>query len=1221
MPAPTSSPSDSALLALQRELAATQQELEKTRAALAATNASRRESQVYFEKSFYSSPAVMSIARAADGKIIEANPAFLLTSGLTREEVMGRTTADLGVWVRPNQRDEFIAQIRANGVIRDYEATFRTKFNTVFTLILNADLIELGGEPCILNVGIDITERKRRSQVQSATYEISQAVLGGDDLPTLLGKVHRIIAGLMPARNLYVALLTPDRTKLAFPYFADETVPHPEPRALRNGITEYVLDSGQALLARDPDIVSILKSRGEYRTAGNPCAQWMGAPLKVDGRSIGVIALQDYHNANAYTEEDKQLLLFVADQTATAIYRQQVEAAQRDARAYFEKSFHGSSALMSIGRLSDGKIIEINPSFLRASGYTRDEVVGRTTAELNVWQHASQREEFFALFAKRGSIRDFFVNFRSKDGRLHTLLLNADLVVLAGEPCMLNVGIDITERRRRDQVQAATYEISQLVVGRGDLTELFTEVHRIISGLMPAKNLYVALLNDDGTQLSFPYFVDEYVPAPPPRMPGNGFTEYVLAAGRTILATAEELPDLLRSRGLYQPLERPAAQRLGTPLLLEGRAIGVIALQDYNNSSAYGPEERELLSFVAEQTAATVQRRRAEAARARAEANYRSIFENALEGLFLSSADGRFLRVNPALARMCGYSDPAAMIAATNDIGRQFYVNPRRRPEFFELVQTRDAIIDFESEIYRADGSTFWASESVRVVRNATGGVDHFEGVAVDITQRHEARRILQAAKDAADTASRAKSRFLASVSHELRTPLNGILGYTQILRRDVALGEKQRDGVRVIHESADHLLALINDLLDLSKIEAGRLDLHATDFDLSAFALAAARVFAPRAREKNLHLETELTPELPRFVQGDEQRLRQIIFNLLANAVKFTAHGGVVFSIQSIPPSSDAKPAPGEIRLRFSISDTGPGIAPENLERIFEPFTQVGDLARNVTGTGLGLAISRSLVEQFGGKLHVESRLGWGSRFWFELPVLVAEADPTTGAQDTSRRILGYDGPRRRILVVDDNATNRAVMVNLLAPLGFEIAEASDGLGSLEQATAFLPDLILMDLRLPGAIDGLEATRRLRAQPIFKDLRVIAVSASAFYLDRDDCFTAGCDAFLAKPFREEELWGAVERALGLTWQYSAPGTGGSSSPFPRVVHAPAPAELAALFDLATKGDVVGIRTRAQALLTSDPELGPFAQSILDLAARFKMKAIRQFLARYLPPS
>jgi signal transduction histidine kinase/CheY-like chemotaxis protein len=388
-------------------------------------------------------------------------------------------------------------------------------------------------------------------------------------------------------------------------------------------------------------------------------------------------------------------------------------------------------------------------------------------------------------------------------------------------------------------------------------------------------------------------------------------------------------------------------------------------------------------------------------------------------------------------------------------------VRPTRRDEFFALIAQSDELIDFESEIRRRDGSTCWLSESVRVVRNPDGSIDHFEGVATDITQRREAARALREAKEAADAASRAKSYFLASVSHELRTPLNGILGYTQILRRDTTLTPKQRDGVRVVHESAEHLLALINDVLDLSKIEAGRIELNPTDFHLPEFATAVERVFTPRAKEKSILFETAVASDLPAWVRADEQRLRQVVFNLLSNAVKFTKAGGVVFSLQRVGQSDG-----GEL-IRFSVSDTGPGIAPEDISKLFEPFAQVGNKATAAaTGTGLGLAISRSLVERMGGKLRVESKVGWGSRFWFEVALPVVAAAP---AAHVNRRLVGYEGPRRRVLVVDDNAANRAVMVDMLAPLGFDVFEAADGLGAVREGERFKPDLVLMDLRLPA--------------------------------------------------------------------------------------------------------------------------------------------------------
>jgi len=248
------------------------------------------------------------------------------------------------------------------------------------------------------------------------------------------------------------------------------------------------------------------------------------------------------------------------------------------------------------------------------------------------------------------------------------------------------------------------------------------------------------------------------------------------------------------------------------------------------------------------------------------------------------------------------------------------------------------------------------------------------------------------------------------------------------------------------------------------------------------------------------------------------------------------------------------------------------------------------------------------------GGRLQVESKPGWGSRFWFDVPLPVATAAIPVAAL-SSRRLVGYEGPRRRVLIVDDNAVNRAVMVDMLAPLGFEIAEAADGETALSVAATFSPDLVLMDLRLPGGIDGLEATRRLRRAPRGPALKVIAVSASAYDLDRSECFAAGCDEFLAKPFREEDLWAAVERVLGVVWRHAE--VEETRTPFAIALHPPPPAEATAIYELAAKGDVVAIRARAQALIALDPKYAPFAQSVLDLAARFKMKAIRQFVARF----
>jgi PAS domain S-box-containing protein len=1184
-------------------------QLARVQEALRQSELLRQESQSYFEKSFNSSPAFMAIARASDNVVLEINPAFLTASGYTREEVVGRTTLDLGIWIYRSQRDEFLERMHRDRSVRDFEVDLRTKTGRTRSLILNADLMELSGTLCMLTVGIDITERRLHERTQTAVHQISQVVLSGGDLPALFAEVHRSIGELMPAQNFYVALLSPDRAVLSFPYFINEYTQPPPARAPRNQVTEFVINSGQPLLATSSEAASVLAANGPYQPDGDTFKHWLGAPLIVEGRGIGVIAVQDYKSEHAFTDADERLLKFIAEQTAEAIQRQKAEAAQRESRLYFEKSFHSNPALMSISRLRDGRMIEVNPTFVRNCGYSREEVIGRTTQELGLWVDPSQRDTFRHRLATVGTVHDMQADFRAKDGRITSILVNADTLELDGEPCVLAVGIDITERRRSDRVQAATFQISRAVIAGGDLTTLFAELHSIIGGLMSAKNFYVALINPEGTVLSFPYFVDEYVESAPPRAPVNRFTEYIIATRRPLLVNAPELSLLLASRGEYLTLERPAAQRLGAPLIAGRRVLGVIALQDYDREDAYGEYDLRLLNFVAEQAAGAVQQRQAEIALGRAEQRYRSIFENALEGLYVSTPEGGFISVNPALARMLGYDSTQELMEAVKDIGRQIYVDQGRRAEFFRLIEPCDEIIDFESEIYRRDGSTCWVSESARVVRDAAGRVDHFEGVATNITQRREAERTLREAKDAADAASRAKSYFLASVSHELRTPLNGILGYTQILRRDSTLSAKQREGVGVIHESADHLLALINDVLDLSKIEAGRIELHPSDFDLQEFANGIERVFALRAKEKSILFETAVASELPRWVRGDEQRLRQIAFNLISNAVKFTRAGGVVFSIQRAGPTDASS-------LRFSVSDTGIGISPEDIGKLFQPFSQVGHAAgAAATGTGLGLAISRSLVERMGGQLQIESKPGWGSRFWFDvtLPEATAKEPKALGS---IRRIVGYAGAPKRILIVDDIAANRAVMVDMLSPLGFDVAEAADGAAATLMAEKFQPHLVLMDLRLPGAMDGLSAMRAVKATAYGKTIRFIAVSASAYDVDRKEGFAAGCDDFLAKPFREEELWNAVSRTLQLSWLYAEAEE--SRSPFPLPLHPPSPAEANAIYELAAKGDVVAIRGRAHALIAQDPRFTPFAQSVLELAARFKMKAIRQFVARYI---
>ncbi|XXX78441.1 AAA family ATPase [Sorangium sp. So ce134] len=485
----------------------------------------------------------------------------------------------------------------------------------------------------------------------------------------------------------------------------------------------------------------------------------------------------------------------------------------------------------------------------------------------------------------------------------------------------------------------------------------------------------------------------------------------------------------------------------------------------------------------------------------------------------------------------------------------------------------------------------------------------------------------LKAAKEAADAASRAKSDFLASMSHELRTPLNGILGYAQILGRLDGLSPRHLRAVQIIQSSGEHLLTLINDVLDLAKIEAGKLTLMPDEVHFPSFVQAVLGICQVRAEAKSLTFLFEQEGAALGTVITDQKRLTQVLLNLLGNAIKFTESGRVVLRVTA----GEAAGGAGAARpVRFRVEDTGPGIAPEHLERIFEPFEQAPTEGAPVEGTGLGLTITRRIVEQMGGALRVESQLGQGSIFEFEVPLVDASAAlvdasaaSTSAAPERPSRVTGYEGPGRAVLVVDDQAENRAVLRDMLAPLGFLVLEASGGREALSVARERPPDLVVMDLAMPE-LDGLEATRRLRQLPELGAVPVIASSASASEGDRARVAGAGCDGFLPKPVQLGALLRQIEAHLGVVWTRAEPPPGGGEPAPPRAVEAPGralpPAEtLAGLLDLVNRGRLSGLLLEIERLEREDARLGPFLGELRGLARGFQVNRLRELLRAAVP--
>jgi PAS domain S-box-containing protein len=576
------------------------------------------------------------------------------------------------------------------------------------------------------------------------------------------------------------------------------------------------------------------------------------------------------------------------------------------------------------------------------------------------------------------------------------------------------------------------------------------------------------------------------------------------------------------------------------------------------------------------------------------------ILESTTDLVAMTDPEGRMLYVNRAGLKILGFSADAFAAGVNLATLYSETAAAELRSRFAHMVSGPMDSCHFETTILR-HGSPVPVSQVLVAHRDSRGAAEFFSTIIRDISEQKAIQLELSEARDSAEVASRAKSDFLAHMSHELRTPLNGILGYAQILKKDPTLAEPHRDGIAIIEKCGDHLLSLINDILDLSKIEAGRMELYEDDFSLTHLMEHVSGLIRVRCEDKGLSFIMETIDAVPDYLRGDEKKIRQVLLNILSNAVKFTDNGGVVFQVG----------LRGD-RLRFRVEDTGVGIPADHIDDIFQPFRQVHQRLHHVEGTGLGLAISKRLVDVMGGQLTIEGAVGKGTVCTIDLPLTAAEAKPAVTAAPR-RRISGYTGPRRRILIVDDKGQNRTVLTSMLEPLGFELIEAANGQECLDRLS-FQPDLILMDLRMP-VMDGLEATRRIRATG--QDVAIIAITASAFEQNQTESISAGCNGYLSKPFREADLLRMLEKHLHLEWilEPSEDSTNLSPGVLPRGER------LDEVCELARIGDIQGLIDALQLIKSDDPSLEKFCNDLLHLARGFQISRIREYLSALSPTS
>ncbi len=620
----------------------------------------------------------------------------------------------------------------------------------------------------------------------------------------------------------------------------------------------------------------------------------------------------------------------------------------------------------------------------------------------------------------------------------------------------------------------------------------------------------------------------------------------------TVIRTRESviLDDATRPGEFFEDvyLRRGKARSvLCLPLLRQAKLAGVLYLENTQTAGAFTPDRIAVLDVLAAQAAIALDNARLYGDLRESEARYRRFLDTTNEGVWMLGPDAATVYANARMAEMLGYS-------AEDMIGRpptDFMVEEEAADHRMRMEQRRKGRAEhYERRLRHKDGGTVWALASATPIFDEAGVFQGSFAMFTDISElksaeeelHHHKDRLeetvqqrtaeLLVARDAAEAANKAKSIFLANMSHELRTPLNAILGFSSLMRRESDASAGQREKLDIINRSGEHLLTLINDVLEMAKIEAGRVQLDVATFDLGGMVRDVADMMRLRAEEKGLRLLLDQSSDFPRYIKGDEGRLRQILMNLVGNAVKFTGEGGVTIRLGV---KSDVRQ-----HLLMEVEDSGPGINRQDQERLFQPFVQLvkTDAQR---GTGLGLAITRHFVELMGGTIGVESTPGKGSVFRVDLPLELPAGTEFAAEQkeEQAGEVCGLapGQPAWRILIVEDEADNQMLLQSLMAGLGLETKVAVNGEEAVRIFEAWRPDLIWMDRRMP-VMNGVEATRRIRQLPGGGDVPIVAVTASVFKEQQQELFDAGMNDLVRKPYRFNEIYDCLARHLGAKYVY-----------------------------------------------------------------------------------
>ena len=891
-----------------------------------------------------------------------------------------------------------------------------------------------------------------------------------------------------------------------------------------------------------------------------------------------------------------------------------------DMESLYVRLFDRSPFPAVVSRLQDHTVLAINARTAELIGIPQPDAVGRSVSDYYV--NPSERLELAEQLRREGRADNLRLQIKRANGDPFWALASSRLVTWGTEPAVLTVFHDISEQL---SAEASLKASERRLVAQSDaltsLTARYTNpgerfddrLHSILdiaAQALGVERLSMWLFTEQGAAIHcsglFTRTENRFESGAVLRRHDAPAYFQALDSERVIAAhDAGSDPRTREFRDSYLVPNRIGAM-LDVPLRHDNTTVGVLCAEHVPGPRAWTVDEQNFALAVGNLIVVAIaeeERRHALTRLAESEARARLIVDTAHDAFIGIDSAGRIVSWNAQAEATFGWGRDEALGRNMADTivppaFRDAHNNGMRR-----FHQTGEAPVvnqRLELTALHRSGREFPIELTITSPMLVEGGF-FFGAFLRDISDRRERDAELRRAKEAAESATRAKSEFLASMSHELRTPLNGVLGYAQLLQRDRHLNATQRDALEAISRCGTQLLDLINDVLDLSKIEAGRIELDEGPVDLTRLVADVRYILADAASRKGLRLSLELADDVPRFVVLDGRHLRQVLLNLLGNAIKFTAAGSVRLVIARA----------GDGRLGFEVIDTGAGIEPEALTEIFSAFSQTRAGAA-AGGTGLGLTISNHLIATMGGELKVESALGAGSRFWFTLPLVEGRERRRAGRDELEAEMPPLDarlapGQMVTALVVDDSTANRRILASLLESAGAQVFAASGGIDAIELARAHRPDVVFMDLKM-NDIDGFEATRRLARDPATAAIPVIAVTASAFGDSRVTAREAGCVDYLSKPVRAQLLFAMLQRHLGVRFVSGSEQQGLTDS---AVADAARRAEIAArLRDGVALGDVGAIQQLAQQLMTGDTGEAAVGERISRLATNFDFAAL-----------